>query len=166
VIEPYVLDAFWRFVADWRGRQSADSDALDTAERAVRDAEAELDAALDTRLADALGGAGAERYVTAVETRRAALDEARDAFAAAERGATAALAEVNLRELWPDMPLHDQRQLLRLAFGAVFVRRGTDVAERTWICEVAPELPVRGRRWIAQPFHFPPATEALGEDGD
>jgi DNA invertase Pin-like site-specific DNA recombinase len=164
VIEGYVMEEFWRIVGDYALTQEAAVADVEEMRRQRRAAEQERDAALDTSLAEALGGAKAERYVALVADKQAAVDVAVAAELEAERGAsTASLASTNLRELWPDLPLYDQRKLLASVFDCVFVRRGSDVGERTFICRVgeAPTLPVKGRRWTIEPFDFPGATKAI-----
>lgn len=168
VIEPFVLDRFWEIVSDYRGRGSRVSDELQDAEQALRSAEAELDATLDRRLADALGGAQATRYIKLVGERKAAVDDAKQLLLEARRKAEVALPEVELRAIWPDLSLYEQRKLLALVFDCVFVRRSgqAPVEERTFVCThgTAPELPVRGRRWTIQPFDFPASAETGAED--
>lgn len=153
-VERLVLERFFGWAEDYRLRRSDGSLEIERAEGRLREAEAELDAALDTRLADALG-AESERYLAMVKERLAAVASARDDVAAAWQ-ARAGLPSEDFTALWPDLSLEEQRQLLASALDCVFVRRGSDVAERTFFCwrGEAPELPVRGRRWTPRPFKF------------
>jgi DNA invertase Pin-like site-specific DNA recombinase len=163
VIEPFVLGEFFRFVGDYRATDFGSDEAVDHAEAALRRAEGELDAVLDTRLMEALGGSNAPAYLRAVEARQETVDEARGELARVrQRSQTVGLPDVELSEVWGDLALQDQRKLLASLFDCIFVRRtpaGGDfpIAERTWICwhGEAPELPVRGKRWTIQPFEFP-----------
>lgn len=165
VIDPYVLGEFFAFVGDYRAAGFNSTAAIAAAEADLRTAENELGAALDTRIADALGS-DSEAYVAAVEKRRWAVDDARAQLAEA-----AALAQriplrkddVEFSSLWPDLTLYEQRQLLASVFDCVFVRRtpsgggAADIRKRAWLCwhGEAPQLPIRGQRWTAKLFEFP-----------
>jgi site-specific DNA recombinase len=163
VIEPYVLGEFFRFIGEYRAAGFEPDAAIELAESELAAAEAELEAALDTRLADALG-TDSEAYLRLLRQRRDAVEEARTQLADVRRSTEVVRQDaVELSALWPDLTLYEQRKLLASTFDCVFVRRtrsggGTvDVATRTWICwhGEAPTLPVRGRRWTVQPFEFP-----------
>jgi site-specific DNA recombinase len=155
-LEDLVLRRFFERIGDYRLWQVEGSRELEDAEARLLAAESELDAALDTRLADALGAAGSDRYLELVRTRRASVDAAATAVASA-RSAQIAFPEAELAEMWPDLPLHDRRRLLAATLDAVFVRRGADLGERLHFCwhGEAPELPTPGRRWSPTPFDFP-----------
>lgn len=161
VIEPVVMEAFWDAIGFQRGRGVPADELVTEAEGRVMQAEAELDASLDTRLVEALGGESPV-YIEAVRRRREAVDSARANLADAMRRAhSATLPDVDLRTLWPDLSLYERRKLLALAFDAVFVRRGSKMP-RHFVCihGTAPELPVRGVKWTPRPFDFPPAPES------
>lgn len=164
-VEPVVMEAFWSIVGDYAVTGEARAAEVEEAQVELRVAEQDLDAALDTRLADALGGSDADRYIALVEAKRRRVEEVRQVVSEAEREArVASLGTMNLRELWPDLSLYDQRRLLASVLDAVFVRRGN--GERLWICRrgEAPELPIRGQRWSPKPFDFPSAAKAGRKD--
>lgn len=174
VIEPVVLGIFSDWVGDYRAKGVAPDSAIDDAEAVVREAEAELDAVLDQRLVDALGGEDQPSYIAAVQTRREAVDEARGQLVDAVRGAQAsALPDVRLGEVWPDLSLYEQRKLLASVFDCVFLRRaggpaasGVPIADRLHVCfrGEAPDLPIQGQPWTVAPFDFPASAEAVGQD--
>lgn len=168
VIEDFVMAAFWI----WYGEQCAigvDPDQLtEEAEAKVLRARAERDAVLDRELAEILGGDRAPAYLDLVRRRQQAVDVAEAELGhVARRAHAAALGEVDLREIWSDLSLEDQRKYLASVFECVFVRRGGQVpiGERALLCldGEAPELPTRGRRWSPRPFDFPATAEALAE---
>jgi site-specific DNA recombinase len=163
VIEKRVMAVFWEEVGRYamRGREAVD--AVEEARRERLAAERDRDAVLDQRLIDALGGPEADAYLTLVRRHQERVDQAIAAEVTAEQEAAGAtLGAMNLREVWADLPLYDQRKLLATVLDCVFVRRGDDITERTWVCRAgeAPELPVRGKRWTVQPFEFPDTAEA------
>jgi hypothetical protein len=157
------MAVFWEEVGRYamRGREAVD--AVEEARRERLAAERDRDAVLDQRLIDALGGPEADAYLTLVRRHQERVDQAIAAEVTAEQEAAGAtLGAMNLREVWADLPLYDQRKLLATVLDCVFVRRGDDITERTWVCRAgeAPELPVRGKRWTVQPFEFPDTAEA------
>jgi site-specific DNA recombinase len=178
VIEPYVMEAFWQFVGDYRATGfTRVTEELEAAEQVLRVARNELDAALDTSLVDALGGSDSEAYLETIRRRREAVEEAEAAIAAIQRSTPPdpdIPESIVLSELWPDLSLVEQRRLLSAAFETVFVRRTPSgrggefpIADRTWFClwGEAPELPVRGKRWTPEPFDFPGAPRVpVAED--
>ncbi|HET9198204.1 MAG TPA: recombinase family protein [Solirubrobacterales bacterium] len=156
-LEKFVLERFLERIGEYRLRAVDRTSEVAELEGRLVEAEAELRAALDTRLAEALGGDGDPRYLEVVSERREAVDSLQEAVAGAEDLAVN-LPDVNLAEVWSELELEDQRRLLRSALDCVFVRRGDgDVATRVHFCwrGEAPELPQPGRRWTPQPFDFP-----------
>lgn len=155
LIDDLVVGRFRGWAGDYELAQLEGSEGVEEAEHRLLGAEVELDAALDTRLSDALGS-DSDRYLSLVADRQTAVDAARDALVAA-KGIQVALPAGGLAEVWPDLPLHDRRRLLASALDCVFVRKGTDLAGRTHLCwrGEAPDLPRRGVRWSPLPFDFP-----------
>jgi DNA invertase Pin-like site-specific DNA recombinase len=154
-IDELVLGRFFERLGEYRMWEIDGSRDVEEAESRLLKAEAELDAALDTRLAEALGE-GSDRYLQLVRTRQEAVDAARGALANAQ-STQIAFPEADLFDMWPDLSLHDRRRLLASALDCVFVRRGNDLVARTHFCwrGEAPELPQSGRRWTPKPFDFP-----------
>lgn len=152
LIEPFVLERFFTGLGEYSARAVADTDAVAAAADALSEAEVELDAALDARLAEILDD---DRRMALVRDRQALVDRRREELADA-RLAEPLDPAVDFAELWPDLSLQERRHLLASVLDAVFVRRGTDVGERTFVCwrGEGPELPVRGRRWTPAPFRF------------
>lgn len=155
LIEKHVLERFFERVGDYRMWQVDGAAEVAALEGKLVEAEAELDAALDTRLADALG-ADSARYLDLVAARREAVDMWRSKLADAQATDIALPDARDLEELWPDLTLQEQRRLLASALDCVFVRKGRGI-DRTHICWTgeAPELPRSGARWTPQRFDFP-----------
>jgi site-specific DNA recombinase len=174
VIEPHVLGEFFRFIGEYRAAGFEPDAAIELGESELAASEAELEAALDTRLAEALD-TDSEAYLRLVRQRRDAVEDARAQLAEVRRSAEVLPEDaVDLSALWPDLTLYEQRKLLASTFDCVFVRRtpsgggAADIATRAWICwhGEAPALPVRGRRWTVQSFQFPrPGAKALSKHG-
>jgi site-specific DNA recombinase len=150
--EPFVLGEFFDRMGALRLESLRGADDLEAAGRLLSDAEAELDAVLDRRLAEVLGDSS-EAYIRAVEDRKSAVDAARRRLGEV-RGRYADLPDVEVREVWPDLSLEHRRRLLAAAFDCVFVSPGGEVPDRLTICwrGDGPELPVRGQRWTPRPF--------------
>jgi DNA invertase Pin-like site-specific DNA recombinase len=157
VLRGVIEERFFERLGDYRLLSVKDDAATVALEGRLAEAEAELAAALDTRLADALGGVDDARYLDLVAARREAVDLIVGELADLEGTAVDELPDFDLEEVWPELELEEQRRLLRSTIDCVFVRRGDDVLERTHICwrGEAPELPVGGRRWTPTPFDFP-----------
>ena len=152
LIERYVVERFFAGLGDYSARAVADTDALALASDALVEAEIELDAALDTRLAKILDD---DRRMALVRNRQGVVERCRQELADARTAQPP--PDVRLLATWPDLSLQERRHLLGSVLDAVFVRRGTDVGERTFLCwrGEGPELPVRGRRWRPRRFDFP-----------
>jgi hypothetical protein len=151
-VEPYVLEQFFARMGALRLESLRGADDLEAAGRLLSDAEAELDAVLDRRLAEVLGDTSGA-YIRAVEERKGAVDAARKRLGEV-RGQYATLPDVEVAEVWPDLSLEHRRRLLAAAFDCVFVSPGGEIPDRLTICwrGDGPELPVRGRRWTPRPF--------------
>lgn len=170
VIEPVVLERFWDFVGDYEAHFADPEPELDQVREAVMVARAELDAALDRSLVEALGGDGSAAYLELVRRRREALDAALAAEAELAGQRQPAQPPAQVRELWPDLSLDEQRRLLASVFDCVFVRRTPNaggrvpVAGRIYFCFAGdgPELPRQGVKWTPQPFEWGASS---GQDG-
>jgi DNA invertase Pin-like site-specific DNA recombinase len=151
-VEPYVLEQFFARMGALRLESLRGADDLEVAGRHLADAEAELDAVLDRRLAEVLGDSS-EAYIRAVEDRKAAVDAARQRLGEV-RGRHSSLPDVEVSEVWPDLSLEHRRRLLAAAFDGVFVAPGGEVPDRLTVCwrGDGPEVPVRGRRWTPRSF--------------
>lgn len=156
VIEPFVIDHLFKF-AKGAGGRTREPDEKSTLLAELATAEAERDAALDQRLADALGGANSDAYLRTVEQRQARVDALLEALAESEEVREPAEIEADLEHVWEDLTLADQRQVLHSVFDSVFVGRINDkgtggpfpIAKRTKLFLVGegPPVPVPGRRW-------------------
>jgi DNA invertase Pin-like site-specific DNA recombinase len=155
VIEPFVLEHLFAFSKDARARTQAGEDESNLAAELAA-AEAERDAALDERLADALGGAESDVYLRTLESRQARVDALLEARAESEQVREPAEIEADLEEVWEDLTLEDKRRILHSVFDSVFVWRINDkgtggkfpIAKRTKLFLVGegPPVPVRGQR--------------------
>lgn len=171
LVEELVVERFHAFVGEGEIDVGDTGAELEEALQQIRIAEAELNAVLDRSLADALGGDDASEYVALVKTRRETLEAAREDLAEIEeRRRPAAAGDIILfSELWPDLPMSEQRLLLASVFDCVFVRRtpvgaraggSVPIEDRVHFCHVgdAPDLPVKGTRWEPKPFDFDTAA--------
>lgn len=154
VIEPFVLSHLFAFAKSATARtQEEDGSSLD-AELAA--AEAERDAALDERLAEALGGSDSDVYLRTVESRQARVDALLEERAERDQERAPAQIEADLEQVWNDLTLEDQRRVLHSVFDSVFVWRTSDnghngrlpIAERArlFLAGEGPPVPIRGQR--------------------
>ena len=156
VIEPLVQGRLFDFAEGATGRSAQDDDQVGNLTQALGQAEAELEAALDGRLADALGGAQSDAFLRTVEKRNAEVEKIRDQLADAEQERNPAQIEADLVGVWDDLTLEDRRRLLHSVFDSVFVWRTPDqgrngkfpIAKRTklFLAGEGPPVPVRGQR--------------------
>jgi DNA invertase Pin-like site-specific DNA recombinase len=155
VIEPFVTDHLFAFSKDATARtQSGEDEGTLSAELA--EAEAERNAALDGRLADALGGPESEVYLRTLQSRQERVDALLEA--SAERAQEREPAEIaaDLEDVWEDLTLEDKRRVLHSVFDSVFVWRTSGnghngkypIAKRTrlFLAGEGPPVPVRGQR--------------------
>lgn len=155
VIEPFVVKHLFEFAAGATGRSEPEDDDADLRE-SLATAEAELEAALDGRLADALGGSESDAFLRTVEKRHAAVERLREELAEVEQQRAPVEIEANLADVWDDLTLEDRRRLLHSVFDSVFIWRTSDskpkgkvpIADRTrlFLAGEGPPVPVRGQR--------------------
>lgn len=156
VIEPFVLARLFEFAEGATGRSEEGDDTTTGLTEALATAEAELEAALDGRLADALGGSESDAFLRTVEKRHAAVEAVREELAEAEQQRAPVEIEADLASVWNDLTLEDRRRLLHSVFDSVFVWRTSDagrkgkfpIADRTrlFLAGEGPPVPVRGCR--------------------
>jgi DNA invertase Pin-like site-specific DNA recombinase len=164
VIEPFVLGRLFEF-AEGAAGQSVEGEG-DEAEltAALAEAEAELEAALDGRLADALGGPQSEAFLRTVEKRHAEVEALRERLRESEGTRHRLDLETDLRKAWDDLTLDDRRRLLHSVFDSVFLwrtgARGRNgkfpITERAklFLAGEGPPVPVRGRRGAIRTLPF------------
>lgn len=171
VIEPFVLPSLFDFAksATARTREDEDGTRLDAA---IAEAEAERDAALDERLAQALGGPQSEAYLRTVESRQAKVDTLLEERAERHSEREPAQIEADLEGVWEDLTLEDQRRILHSVFDSIFVWRVNDkgtggkfpIAKRArlFLAGEGPPVPVRGQRGTIRtlPLNVPSPTKA------
>jgi site-specific DNA recombinase len=156
VVEPFVVERLFEFAEGATGRSEAADDPTSNLAPELAAAEAELEAALDGRLADALGGSESDAFLLTVEKRHAAVEALKEQLAEAEQQRTPVDVEANLADVWDDLTLEDRRRLLHSVFDSAFVWRTPDtgrkgkfpIADRTrlFLAGEGPPVPVRGRR--------------------
>ena len=171
VIEPFVLSNLFAFSKDAtaRSREDQDDSNLD-AELAA--AEAERDAALDERLAEALGGPESDVYLRTIESRQARVDALLEEMTERDQEREPADISADLEQVWPDLTLEDQRRILHSVFDSAFVWRTSDegrngkfpIAERArlFLAGDGPPVPIRGQRGTIRtlPLDGPAPSEA------
>jgi site-specific DNA recombinase len=172
VIEPFVLPRLFEFAERSSARTTEAEGEGGELDAAIEAAEAERDAALDERLAEALGGTQSEAYLRTVEGRQATVEALLEERSEHDSARHPAEIEANLRSVWEDLTLEDQRRILHSVFDSIFLWRTSDggrngkfpIAERTRLFLVGegPPVPVRGRRGTIRslPFDGPVAAEA------
>ena len=170
VIEPFVLAHLFSFaknaIAYTREEDGSDLDAE------IATAEAERDAALDERLAKALGGPQSEVYLRTVESRQARVDALLEERAERDQERGPAQIEADLENAWDDLTLEDQRRVLHSVFDSVFVWRTSDGGRngrmpieqraRLFLAGEGPPVPIRGQRGTIRtlPLDGPAPAEA------
>lgn len=172
VIEPFVLPRLFEFAERASARTTEAEGEGGDLDAAIGAAEAERDAALDERLARALGGPQSEAYLRTLEKRQANVDALLEERSERDSERQPAEIEADLRSVWEDLTLEDRRRILHSVFDSVFVWRTPDagrngkfpIAERTklFLAGTGPPVPVRGRRGTIRslPFDGPAAAEA------
>lgn len=171
VIEPFTLAHLFAFAksATAHTRDDDDGSNLDTE---IAAAEAERDAALDERLAEALGGSDSDVYLRTVQTRQTRVDALLEERAERDQEREPAEIEADLERVWDDLTLEDQRRILHSVFDSVFVWRTSEggrngkfpIAERARLFLVGegPPVPIRGQRGTIRtlPLDGPAPAEA------
>lgn len=151
-VEAIVVERFFESYGNLYTSFRARTSERGAIEREVSAARAELTAALDERLAEALGGEDAEDYVKTVRRRREAVEAAEEKLAELDDDPAALPDPVTLREDWNNLDLRERRALLGSGFGAIFLRRARSPREdagdrlRFFAPGQTPVLPVRGQR--------------------
>jgi site-specific DNA recombinase len=113
---------------------------------------AELAAALDERLTDALGGETSDAYIAMVRQRREAVEADEDALASLDDETADLPDPVELQADWANRTLQQRRALIGSVYDAIFLRRAAKPTEppgdrlRFFDLGTAPPLPVRGQR--------------------
>ena len=176
VIEPLVTARLFAFAKGAVGEATDEEGEEDRITDALAAAEAELEVALDGRLADALGGANSDAFLRTVERRNAAVEGLREQLAEAESQRTPVALDADLEEVWGDLDVEQRRRVLHSVFDSVFVWRTPErgrngkfpIAERTrlFLAGQGPAVPRRGQRGTIRtlPFDGPAPAVSLGED--
>lgn len=163
VIEPFVVEQLFRFAEGATGHTVEGEEGVELAE-ALKEAKAELNAALDGRLADALGGAESDAFVRMVQTRHAKVESLRERLAESEAARAPVEVEADLPNVWDDLALEDRRRLLHSVFDSAFVWRTSaagrngklPIAERAklFLAGEGPPVPTRGRKGTIRTLPF------------
>ncbi len=155
VIEPFVVSKLFEFAEGATARSEA-AGVDPTLDAEIAEAEAERDAALDERLAAALGGPESQVYLRTVETRQARVDELLSKRTERDQDREPAALDTDLRGIWDDLDLQERRRMLHSVFDSAFLWRTSDqgrngkalIADRCrlFLAGEGPAVPVRGRR--------------------
>jgi hypothetical protein len=156
VIEPLVVSGLFDFAKGAKSQSAGVDDEDARLAEALAAAEAELEATLDGRLADALGGPQSDAFLRTVEKRHAAVEVLRDELAEAQTERAPVEIEADLETVWDDLTLEDRRRLLHSVFDSIFVWRTSDNGRngkfpiekrsRLFLAGEGPPVPVRGQR--------------------
>jgi hypothetical protein len=164
VIEPFVIEQLFKFAEGATGRAGEAVEEGAELAQALTEAEAELNAALDGRLADALGGAESDAFVRMVEKRHAKVEALREQLGQSEQTRTPIEIEADLAGVWDDLTLEDRRRLLHSVFDSAFVWRTSAVGRngklpiteraKLFLAGEGPPVPVRGRKGTIRTLPF------------
>lgn len=164
VVEPWVVERFFAEFPRLQASAIESSEEIAAAEERVVDAERELVLYRDTPIA----GIGQELWAEGMRARALGLEEAhRELAEARSKAASANMPSVTeLRSMWPDLTIADQREVLSGSIDAVFIRRcdrrNAPVSERTlilWTGTAPDDLPGPGKRSRIRPFVWPDGDE-------
>lgn len=168
VIEPWVVSQLFEGLGQGGvlARSSPRGGEVEEAERALQAAEEELEAFVD---ATSVREVGKEVFARGVEARQRRVAEAQVRVGELRGSDESAIPELSdLREVWPELSVGDQRRILAAGVDAVMLRRGRNrpVGERAvilWRGEIGQlgALPSRGRHTPLAPFKWP---ESVGAD--
>jgi hypothetical protein len=123
----------------------------------VADAERELEAWVTE---PALSTLGRDLYLVGMESRQQTVDEARAALAEGSDSRSLGLVatDVDLRTLWPELPVDERRRVLGAGIDAIMLRRGRELDDRVhvfWHGEAPDSFPSRGHRVPLASFVWP-----------
>jgi DNA invertase Pin-like site-specific DNA recombinase len=164
VVEPWVVDRFFAEFPSLQASAIESSKEIAAAEGRVVETERELVLYRDTPITDIgqeLWAEGMQARARALENAHRELGEARGTAASAEMPTAA-----ELRRMWRDLTLADQREVLSGSIDAVFIRQcgrhNAPVAERAivlWAGTAPDDLPGPGKRSRIRPFAWPDGDE-------
>jgi hypothetical protein len=172
-INEWVRDEFFAALGRLEMKPVFDTTERDAAEQRLKKAEAALTLFRDDpEVIDTLGAGG---FVDGLRKRKEELDKAYSALAELEDRAPlpAGIPALELREVWDELSVGEQRRMLSTVIDAVFVRRGrsrhSPLEGFVHIClrgEAPAGMPRRGVRGngAPQPFlfpHQPPASTGV-----
>lgn len=131
---------------------------------AIVAAEAELEAALDGQLADALGGANSDAFLRTVGRRNATVESLHDELAEVQTQRAPVVLDTDLEEVWDDLDVEQRRRVPHSVFDSVFVWRTPDrgrngkfpIEERTrlFLAGEGPTVPRRGQRGTIRTLNY------------
>ncbi|MDX6654552.1 MAG: site-specific recombinase [Solirubrobacterales bacterium] len=156
VIEPFVTDRLFDFAKGAAGETTEEEGEEKRLTDALAAAEAELEATLDGRLADALGGANSDAFLRTVERRHATVESLREELAEVQSTRAPVALDIDLEEVWGDLDVEQRRRVLHSVLDSVFVwrtpgggRKGKFPIERRtrlFLAGEGPPVPRRGQR--------------------
>jgi site-specific DNA recombinase len=156
VIEPFVTGRLFAFAKGATGEATEGDGEEKRITEALTAAEAELEATLDGRLADALGGANSEAFLRTVERRNAAVEGLREDLAEIQSQRAPVALTADLVDVWDDLSVEQRRRVLHSVFDSVFVWRTPNggrngkfpIEKRTrlFLAGEGPPVPRRGQR--------------------
>lgn len=176
VIEPFVIDRLFDFAKGAAGETTEEENDERRLTDALAAAEAELEAALDGRLAEALGGANSDAFLRTVERRNATVEALREELAEVQSTRSPVALDIDLDEVWDDLNVEQRRRILHSVFDSVFIWRTPDRGRngkfpieqraRLFLAGEGPPVPRRGQRGTIRtlPFDGPASAVALGKN--
>ncbi len=137
-------------------------------QRREPDHQRERDAALDERLAKALGGSESDVYLRTIETCQARVDVLLEKRAERDQKREPAQIEADIEQVWEDLSLENRRRVLHSVFDSVFAWRTSDSRHNGKLPSVeqaayslpAKDRPPRPEGARGKSERFPGATDA------
>lgn len=158
LIEPYVEDAFFEAIGR-RGVLARNEPArrdVKKARHVLEQAERELEAWVQE---PGLLSLDRDLYLAGLASRQAACDQARETLLTLGGEDEPEIPDqLELRKIWPSLPVDERRRFLAGGIDAVMLRQGRVLEERVCVLfrgEAPDDLPSRGRRVPLASFPWP-----------
>lgn len=151
-VETAVVERFFATYDDLFGRFHKRTDEREEVERRLTQGRAELSAALDERLVEALGGEDSETYIATVRRRREAIEADEGLLDSLDDDSPDLPHPQGIKDIWDELQMVQRRALLGSAYESIFLRRARSPREpagdrlRFFAAGTSPPLPVRGKR--------------------
>jgi DNA invertase Pin-like site-specific DNA recombinase len=153
-LERAVVERFFFAYGDLFASFHRRTNERDEIELRIAEGRAELSAALDARLVEALGGEESETYLATVRRRREAIEADEEVLAGLDDTGIDLPRPAELQGDWGKRTMQQKRVLIASAYDSIFLRRARSPREpvgdrlRLFPAGAGPPLPVRGKRGV------------------